>query len=67
LALPYQWQYRFERWKAALRGVFAGGNQQPRPKLCPSCGSLVGISATRCHNCGTNLKFSMAGVDGRNS
>ena len=63
MPLPYQWQYRFERWKAALRGVFAGGNQQPRPKLCPSCGSLVGISATRCHNCGTNLRFSMAAVN----
>jgi rhomboid protease GluP len=63
LALPYQWQYRLDRWKAALRGVFAGGNQQPRPKLCPSCGSLVGINATRCHNCGTNLKFSMAAVN----
>jgi rhomboid protease GluP len=40
-----------------------GGNQQPRPKLCPNCGSLVGINATRCHNCGTNLKFSMAAVN----
>ena len=63
MALPYQWQYRLDRWKAALRGVFAGGNQQPRPKLCPSCGSLVGINATRCHNCGTNLKFSMAAIN----
>jgi rhomboid protease GluP len=63
LALPYQWQYRFERWKAALQGFFGGGNQQPRPKLCPSCGTLVGISATRCHNCGTNLRFSMAAVN----
>jgi rhomboid protease GluP len=63
LALPYQWQYRLDRWKATLQRLFAGGNQQPRPKLCPSCGSLVGINATRCHNCGTNLKFSMAAVN----
>jgi rhomboid protease GluP len=63
LALPYQWQYRLDRWKAALQRFFAGSNQQPRPKICPSCGSLVGISATRCHNCGTNLKFSMAAVN----
>jgi rhomboid protease GluP len=62
LALPYQWQYRLDRWKTAWQGFFGGGNQQPRPKLCPNCGSLVGISATRCHNCGTNLKFSMAAV-----
>ncbi len=63
MPLPYQWQYRLDRWKAALQGFFGGGNQQPRPKLCPNCGSLVGISATRCHNCGTNLKFSMAAVN----
>jgi len=62
LALPYQWQYRLERWKNLLRGLFGGGNQQPRPKICPNCGSLVGISATRCHQCGTNLRFSMAAV-----
>jgi rhomboid protease GluP len=64
LPLPYQWQYRLDRWKVALQGFFGGGgNQQPRPKLCPNCGSLVGINATRCHNCGTNLKFSMAAVN----
>jgi rhomboid protease GluP len=64
LALPYQWQYRLDRWKATLQGFFGGGgNQQPRPKLCPNCGSLVGINATRCHNCGTNLRFSMAAVN----
>jgi rhomboid protease GluP len=63
LPLPYQWQYRLDRWKAGLQGVFGGGSQQPRPKLCPNCGSLVGISATRCHNCGTNLRFSMAAIN----
>jgi len=63
LPLPYQWQYRLDRWKAALQNMFGGGNQQPRPKLCPNCGSLVGISATRCHNCGTNLKFSVAAIN----
>jgi rhomboid protease GluP len=63
LALPYQWQYRLDRWKATLQSFFGGGNKQPRPQLCPNCGSLVGINATRCHNCGTNLKFSMAAVN----
>jgi rhomboid protease GluP len=61
LALPYKWQWRLERWRKAIFGSF-GGDQQPRPKLCPSCGSLVGINATRCHNCGTNLRFSLAAV-----
>jgi len=63
LPLPYQWQYRLDRWKAALQGFSGRGNQQPRPKICPSCGSLVGINATRCHECGTNLRFSMAAIN----
>ncbi|HEY2820418.1 MAG TPA: rhomboid family intramembrane serine protease [Candidatus Acidoferrum sp.] len=63
MPLPYQWQYRLDRWKNSLRGLFGGGgNQNPRPQICPACGSLVGINATRCHNCGTNLRFSMAKV-----
>jgi rhomboid protease GluP len=62
LALPYQWQYRIERWKKSLSGLFGRGEKQPRPKICPSCGALVGINATRCHQCGANLRFSMAAV-----
>src|SRR5215471_5739427 len=62
LPLPYQWQWRIERWKNAVRGFFGGGNKQPRPKLCPSCGALVGINVNRCHECGTNLTFSLAAV-----
>jgi rhomboid protease GluP len=61
LALPYRWQWRIERWKSAVRGFF-GGEQQPRPKLCPVCGALVGISATRCHECGASLRFSLAAL-----
>jgi rhomboid protease GluP len=63
LALPYRWQWRVERWKSAVRAFFGiGGNDQPRPQICPACGALVGISATRCHECGTNLRFSLAAV-----
>jgi rhomboid protease GluP len=63
LPVSYQWQQRFERWKNATSGFFgSGGDNQPRPKLCPACGTLVGISATRCHECGANLRFSLAAV-----
>jgi rhomboid protease GluP len=63
LALPYRWQWRVEQWKNAVRGFFGlGGNGQPRPKLCPACGALVGISATRCHECGTSMRFSLAAL-----
>lgn len=60
MALPYKWQWRIERWKNTVNGLFGGGNQERRPQLCPACGTLVGISATRCHSCGTNLRFSLA-------
>jgi rhomboid protease GluP len=62
LALPYRWQWRIEKWKNALRGFFGVTEQQPRPKICPACGALVGISATRCHECGANLRFSLAAL-----
>jgi len=58
LALPYRWQYRLDRWKQLFAGMFGGGEK--RPQLCPSCGALVGINATRCHECGTNLRFGLA-------
>ncbi|HXW62186.1 MAG TPA: rhomboid family intramembrane serine protease [Candidatus Acidoferrales bacterium] len=34
--------------------------EPPRPKLCPSCGTLVGAHATHCHQCGANVNFSLA-------
>jgi membrane associated rhomboid family serine protease len=58
LALPYQWQMRVQRWKSLFGGMFGKGER--RPQLCPACGSLVGINATRCHQCGTNLRFGLA-------
>ena len=61
MPLPYRWQWRLERWKNALGGFF-GGQQQPRPKICPACGALVGVNATRCHECGANLRFSLAAL-----
>ena len=64
MPLPYHWQMRVERWKRQFRGLFGSNEEQaqPRPKICPACGSLVGISATRCHECGASLTFSMAAL-----
>jgi rhomboid protease GluP len=58
LALPYQWQMRKERLSRMFGGMFGRGER--RPQLCPSCGALVGINATRCHQCGANLRFGLA-------
>ncbi|MGB6833775.1 MAG: rhomboid family intramembrane serine protease [Candidatus Acidiferrum sp.] len=69
MALSYEWQRRLERWKSTVRGLFGfggdGGQRQPRPQICPACGSLVGISATHCHVCGTSLRFSVAAFSKR--
>src|ERR1700676_2347359 len=65
MALPYQWQMRVDRWRNAMSGFFGGRNEPPRPRICPSCGTLVGINTTRCHQCGTNLNFSMAAINRR--
>ena len=66
MALSYEWQRRLERWKSTLRGLFGfgggGSGNQPRPKLCPACGTLVGINAKRCHVCGANMRFSLAAL-----
>ena len=37
-----------------------GRQEQPRPKLCPSCGTLVGAGTTRCYQCGASMTFSVA-------
>jgi len=58
LALPYHWRMRVQRWKSLFGGFFGGGEK--RPQLCPACGALVGINATRCHECGANLRFGLA-------
>lgn len=59
MALPYRWQYRLDRWKRVFGGMF-GEEGEKRPQLCPACGALVGIHATRCHECGTSLRFGLA-------
>jgi rhomboid protease GluP len=43
-----------------MSGFFGGERSGPRPKLCPACRTLVGAHATRCHECGASLTFSLA-------
>ncbi len=53
-------RWKIERFFKKLSGPSAGESEQPRPKLCPACRTLVGAGATRCHNCGASMRFSMA-------
>ena len=55
MALPYEWQLRVNKIKVFFHRFFGGNEEAPRPKMCPACGTLVGVSATRCHECGTTV------------
>jgi rhomboid protease GluP len=60
LELSPRLRWKIDRFKQKLSGAFGGKRENGRPKLCPACGTLVGSSATRCHQCGANLTFSLA-------
>lgn len=60
MPVSLRWQRRLERWRSAFAGVFHSQSSPGRPRLCPSCGTLVGATATKCHQCGTSLTFSLA-------
>jgi membrane associated rhomboid family serine protease len=60
LPLSPRLRWKLERFQKKINGLFGGQPEQPRPKLCPACGTLVGASANRCHQCGASLTFSLA-------
>lgn len=60
MALSPRARWKIEQFQKKLSGIFSGQKAPPRPKICPACGSLVGITATHCHQCGANLTFSLA-------
>jgi len=53
-------RWKLDRFKEQMRDLFGGAKENPRPKLCPACGTLVGATATKCHQCGASLTFGMA-------
>jgi rhomboid protease GluP len=40
--------------------MFHSEPKQARPRLCPSCGALVGTTATTCYQCGASTTYSLA-------
>jgi rhomboid protease GluP len=60
LALSPRARWKIEQFQKKLSGIFSAEKAPPRPKICPACGSLVGTTATHCHQCGANLTFSLA-------
>jgi rhomboid protease GluP len=53
-------RWKWDRFKEKFGSVFGGNKEAARPKLCPACGTLVGANATRCHQCGASMTFSLA-------
>ncbi len=61
MPLPVRWRYKLDRWRGDIKGRLRPRSAgQPRPRLCPACGTLVGANATRCHQCGASMTFSLA-------
>jgi rhomboid protease GluP len=60
LVLSPRARWKIEKFFKKLAGSTAPESEQPRPKLCPACRTLVGAGATRCHNCGASMRFSLA-------
>src|SRR5271169_1423866 len=58
--LPVRWRYKLDRWRSQITEMFHSEPKPLRPRLCPACGTLVGSTATKCHQCGANMTFSFA-------
>ena len=58
--LSVRWRYKLDRWRSQLASVFHSEPRPARPRLCPSCGTLVGSSSSKCHMCGANVNYSFA-------
>ena len=60
MPLSIRWRYRIDRWRSQLAGIFRSEPKPQRPRICPACGTLVGATATKCHQCGASMTFSFA-------
>jgi rhomboid protease GluP len=61
MPLPIRWRYKLDRWRSDIAARFRSQPAPaPRPRLCPACGTLVGATANRCHQCGASMTYSLA-------
>jgi rhomboid protease GluP len=60
LELSPRVRWKLDQWKKQFDGFFRSEKENPSPKLCPACGTLVGATATKCHQCGANMNFGIA-------
>ena len=60
MPLPPRWRWKLDRLRESFTGMFRSSQGEGRPRLCPACGTLVGATATRCHECGASMTYSLA-------
>jgi rhomboid protease GluP len=60
LPLSPRLRWKLDRFREKWDALFGEKRENARPKLCPACGTLVGSTATRCHQCGASMTFSLA-------
>ena len=60
MPLPVRWRYKIDRWTKEMAAKFHREPKVAGPRLCPACGTLMGATATRCHQCGENANYSLA-------
>ncbi len=60
MPLPVGWKWKLDRLRENFAAMFRSEEKPARPRLCPACGTLVGATATKCHQCGASMTFSLA-------
>jgi len=60
LPLSPRLRWKLDKIREQMSGLFGMSDEPKRPRLCPACGTLVGATATRCHQCGASMTFSIA-------
>lgn len=60
MPLPLRWKWKLDRLRERAAALFGAPEKPSRPRLCPACGTLVGATATKCHECGASMTFSLA-------
>jgi rhomboid protease GluP len=58
--IPVRWRYKIDRWRSQISAMFQSEPKTFRPRLCPACGTLVGSTATKCHQCGASMTYSLS-------
>jgi rhomboid protease GluP len=62
LPLSPRVRWKLDRFREQFSSLFGSRKENSRPRLCPACGTLVGATATRCHQCGASMTFSLAAI-----